>query len=465
MPGRTLAAAALLLALVLAGAAAAVERAVPADQHQIRLSFAPVVREVAPAVVNITTRRHAPARRDLFFDDPFFRFFLDRPQQAPRGFGSALGSGVIVRPDGLIVTNHHVVEGADEIVVVLADRRELRASVVAADERSDLALLRVDTGGERLPSVRFGDSDRLEVGDLVLALGNPFGIGQTVTGGIVSATARTAPELESDVAFIQTDAAINPGNSGGALVTLDGSLAGINTAIFTRGGGSIGIGFAIPANLVRAMIDAVESGERRFTRPWIGIAGQLVDAELARELGLERPVGVLVGRVYPNGPADRAGLEPGDVLRSVDGVELDAAQALGFRLALRRPGERAEVEIWRRGQLASLQVPVEPPPYEPPPGVTRLQPPHPLAGLTVASLSPGFAGEIGHDPFERGVVVLDVVRGSRGHRLGLRPRDVVVAVEDRQITRTGELDSLLAARGPARLTLRRGGRTATLLVR
>jgi Do/DeqQ family serine protease len=445
------------------------ERVPPASLAGIQLSFAPVVRASAPAVVNIATSRE-PRRRgaDLFFDDPFFRFFFEEfgrrpgPRDRPQ---AALGSGVIVGADGLIVTNHHVVEGADQVSAVLADGRSFEARLVAADARSDLALLRIDPGREPLPALPLGDSDSIEVGDLVLAIGNPFGIGQTVTSGIVSAVARRTPQLESDVAFIQTDAAINPGNSGGALVGLDGSLIGVNTAIFTRGGGSIGLGFAIPANLVRAMIRAVEGGATAFVRPWLGTGAQPVDAGIAAGLGLDRAEGALINRVWPGGPADRAGLRPGDVVRAVDGVAVADPQALGFRLALRAPGETVLLEVERHGERLHLPARLDLPPREPPAAITRLGAGHPLAGITVANLSPGFNAELGLDPFEQGVIVLEVARGSRGQRLGLRPRDVLTAVEGLEIRRIEELDRLLGQRrGPLRIALRRDGRAATLVL-
>jgi S1-C subfamily serine protease len=274
------------LALSVAGASGAEE--VPRSRAEIGLSFAPVVRAAAPAVVNIYARKqqHRSAANP-FSSDPFFRFFLPEfgggavPDDMPE---NSLGSGVIVDTHGLIVTNRHVIENADEIMVVLSDRREFRAELVGADEPADLALPEIEADG--LPALPMGDSDLLEVGDLVLAIGNPFGIGQTVTSGIVSAVARSTPNGGSDLSFIQTDAAINPGNSGGALVTLDGALVGINTAIFTRSGGSIGIGFAIPVNLVKALIRSVEGGGEGLQRPWLGARIQSVDAQLAQALGL-----------------------------------------------------------------------------------------------------------------------------------------------------------------------------------
>ena len=286
---------------------------IPRTREQIALSFAPVVRETSSAVVNIYTRKTSQTSDvDPFFSDPFFRFFFEglNRRRAPERQQNSLGSGVIIAEDGLVVTNQHVIEGADEIMVVLNDRREFKAEVVGADAAADLALLRIDPPSE-LPALPMGSSDALEVGDLVLAIGNPFGIGQTVTSGIISALSRAGPRIGSDLSFIQTDAAINPGNSGGALVTIDGKLIGVNTAIFTRGGGSIGIGFAIPIDLVKSLVRSIEGGGDSLARPWLGAQVQTVTPELAASLGLDRPLGVLLNDVHRSGPARRAGVGTG----------------------------------------------------------------------------------------------------------------------------------------------------------
>ncbi|MEK9661041.1 MAG: trypsin-like peptidase domain-containing protein, partial [Alphaproteobacteria bacterium] len=297
-------------------------RVVPETREQIDLSFAPLVKRASPAVVNIITRRVVAVKPAVppLFDDPFFRRFFGEPTpREPREREQgAVGSGVIVSPDGVIVTNHHVIEGADEIRVVLADRREFAARLIRDDERTDLAVLRVDNGDTPLPWLELANSDELEVGDLVLAIGNPFGVGQTVTSGIISGLARTNVGITDFNFFIQTDAAINPGNSGGALVTMDGRLAGVNTAIFSRSGGNQGIGFAVPANMVRTVIASVDGG-LRVIRPWLGAALQNVDRSISEALGLERPFGVLITDMHPNGPAKRAGLVTGAVIVSVNG--------------------------------------------------------------------------------------------------------------------------------------------------
>src|SRR3984957_16233017 len=287
--------------------------AAPASMGQVQLTFAPVVKRVALAVVNVYSKSVVQAQTNPFFNDPLFSQLFGTPEMRQR-VQQSLGSGVIVRGDGLIVTNNHVVEGGSEITVALSDKREFKAKVLLADPRTDLAVLKIDTHGENLPVVPFANSDAVQVGDLVLAIGDPFNVGQTVTMGIVSALARTQVSASDYQFFIQTDAAINPGNSGGALVTTDGKLAGINTAIYSRSGGSIGIGFAIPANLVRRVVEGVEGGLKSgapasVQLAWVGASGQPVTSEIATTLGLARPGGVLIKEVYPGGPLGKAGIK------------------------------------------------------------------------------------------------------------------------------------------------------------
>ena len=298
---------------------------IPKSGTQIQLSFASLVKKTTPAVVNIYARKVVRDRsHPLLFDDPFFQRFFgdDFGLNFPRKrIQKSLGSGVIVRADGLVVTNKHVVQGADEINIVLSDRRELSASLVLTDDRTDLAVLSVESDSINLPFLELSDSDLLEVGDLVLAIGNPFGVGQTVTGGIISALARTMVTPSDLNFFIQTDAAINPGNSGGALVSMNGKLAGINTAIFSKSGGSLGIGFAIPSNMIRAVIDGITI-DGRLVRGWLGADGQLVSQDIADTLGMPRPTGVLVSKVYKGASAEIAGVRVGDVILSIQNSKL-----------------------------------------------------------------------------------------------------------------------------------------------
>lgn len=437
----------------------------PASRAEIQLSFAPLVKQAAPAVVNVYTRRVERVESPLF-NDPFFRrFFGDQFQgQARERIAQSLGSGVIVDADGVIVTNNHVIEGATEIVVALADRREFEAKLIAADPRVDLAILRIDTGSESLPFLSFQDSDELQVGDLVVAIGNPFGVGQTVTQGIVSAVGRSGVGDLDAQSFIQTDAAINPGNSGGALITLDGKLAGINTAIFSRSGGSIGIGFAIPSNLVASTVASALAG-KGIKRPWFGASGETVTSEIAQGLGLARPSGVLIGEIYPGGPADRAGLRPGDVVFAVDNREVNDPQGLKFRIATRKLGETAVLDVLRRGQRLRLPVALIEAPETPPRSVTRLNGNQPLAGATVANLSPAFADELGIDTLETGVIVLEIASGSPAQRLRVRPGDRIAKINGRDVRNVQELQGLLRNTGQWTVVLRRGEQFLSFSVR
>ncbi len=452
-----------LLAFALPAVATNQTKTAPDSRVQIELSFAPVVKQVAPAVVNIFSKRVVRQRGiSPFFDDPFFkRFFGENFGMfgVPRErIQSSLGSGVIVSEDGLIVTNHHVIKGSDEITVVLADRREFPAEVVLDDERTDLAVLRIDPGGQKLPHVAFRDSDEVEVGDLVLAIGNPFGVGQTVTSGIVSATARTQVGISDFSFFIQTDAAINPGNSGGALVTLDGKLLGINTAIYSRSGGSVGIGFAIPANMVKTVVaGALRGGD--LVRAWSGLVGQSLTQDLAEGFGLETPGGVIVAKVYPGGPADRAGVRAGDVILGLDGQRVADVVSFRYRVATRDLGGTVELEIWRGRTAKTLDMPLGPAPEIPPRAETRLTGQHPLAGAVVNNLSPALAEDLDLPGAWEGVIIIKVVRGSVAHRLRFQPGDIIVAVNRKEVAEVTALaEALERARTQWRISFSRKGK-------
>jgi Do/DeqQ family serine protease len=450
----------LVVGIGVAPAMAATE--VPRSQAQIRLSFAPLVRQTGPAVVNIFAKTEVMERRvSPLFDDPFFRqFFGEMFQGQPRRRSQqALGSGVILDPDGLIVTNHHVIANATQVKVVLSDRREFDAEVLLKDERTDLAVLRIDAGREKLPFVVMRDSDSVEVGDLVLAIGNPFGVGQTVTSGIVSALARTAVGITDYSFFIQTDASINPGNSGGALIAMDGKLIGVNTAIFSTqrggGGGSVGIGFAIPSNMVRTVLRSARGG--KLVRPWLGAAGQSVTPELAVEFGLDRPSGVIINAVYPNGPADRAGLKVGDVVVSIAGKVVADHEALRYRVATLPLGEKARAEIIRKGRRLDLDLALREPLARPAPDISDLDGRHPFSGARVANLSPAFAIDNGLDDLARGVVLVGVRRGGVADRLSLAAGDIVLKVNGREIETVGALKRAVASpRDLWRIAIRRG---------
>jgi serine protease Do len=442
---------------------------VPSSRSQITLSFAPVVKKVAPAVVNIYTRKVESRRTgNALFDDPVWRrFFSDGPDGgAPtrQRVRTSLGSGVLVDEDGIIVTNVHVVKEADEIRVVLADRREFDARVVLTDPRTDLALLKVRAGNEKLPFVEFHDSDALEVGDLVLAIGNPFGVGQTVTSGIVSALARTTVGVTDYRFFIQTDAAINPGNSGGALVTMDGRLAGINTAIYSRSGGSIGIGFAVPSAMVKAVVAGHAAGGR-VVRPWLGSGGQRMTPVLAANKGMTLPRGVLIDRVHPDGPAAAAGLRIGDVVTRVNSLDVDDDQALRFRFATFAVGGTARLSVLRDGQEIELPVQLVAAPEVPPRDALRIGGKGPLSGATVANLSPAVAELVGLRDDSRGVVIMAVEPNTMAYRTRLQRGDGIRGVNGESITTTAELRAFLNATDDGarwRITILRKGRTVTI---
>lgn len=445
-------------------------RSVPQSRAEMQLSFAPIVAKVSPAVVNIYTKRVREVARSPFLDDPFFRrFFGDAaPFNAPRQrVEQSLGSGVIVQSDGIIVTNHHVIEGAEQITVALADRREFEAKLLASDPRSDLAVLKIDPPrGETLPYIEIRNSDEILVGDLVLAIGNPFGVGQTVTSGIVSALGRTGVGGLDTQSFIQTDAAINPGNSGGALVTMDGRLIGINTAIFSRSGGSVGIGFAIPSNLVTTTVASAASGQG-IVRPWFGASGQTVTADIAQGLGLARPQGVLISSVYPGGPADQAGLRVNDVVLRMDNAEVTDLRGLQFRIASRPVGQSLQIDILRNGRTQSLSMPLQRPPENPPRRLTELRQ-GPLGGATVGNLSPAFAEEIGLPPETRGVIVTEVNRRAAAGQLGIRPGDILLRVNATEIQSVEDASRSMTrapGNGQWEIQIRRGEDVLTARVR
>jgi len=457
-----------LLAAVYVSDAAA-QRVAPEGREQVMLSFAPLVKQASPAVVNVFTRKAVQPRGPAspLFNDPFFRRFFgesfDRVQPRERSENS-LGSGVIVRPDGLIVTNFHVIEGADTIKVVLSDRREFDARILREDEQTDLAILQLDTDGESLPYVELGDSDQLEVGDLVLAIGNPFGVGQTVTSGIVSGLARTNVGISDFNFFIQTDAAINPGNSGGALLRMDGTLAGINTAIFSRSGGSQGIGFAVPSNMVRTVIAGAASGDA-LRRAWLGAKAGTVTPDIASAIGLARPEGVILSDIHPEGPALRSGLKSGDIIIAVEGQPVFDEEGLRFRIATGLVGETTRLSVRRPDQLFDVDLILEHPPEIPARDEHRLRGPHPLAGATIANLSPALAAEMGRDHFDTGVVVRDVASRSPAHRLEFRPGDVVVEINDQKIDRVSQLRAAVSEQRPRwQITVRRAGRLFSISI-
>ena len=468
----------LLLCLVLLSAPAAASSSfssdgavsVPENQQQLFMSFSPIVKAAQPAVVNIYAARRVAARTSPFLNDPFFEFMFGQQGLGAMGgmprsrVEQALGSGVIVRGDGVVVTNRHVVQDASEVKVVLSDRREFPAEVALVDEKTDLAVLRINAGGH-LPSLPLGDSDALEVGDLVLAIGNPFGVGQTVTSGIVSATAREAEGINDYGYFIQTDAAINPGNSGGALVDMRGQLIGINTAIYSRSGGSMGIGFAIPVNMVKTVIDAGASGQR-VVRPWLGVSAEAVSADVANSLGMSRPQGVLIKSLQEASPLKQAGIKPGDIITAVAGQPVDTPEALRFRTGTLAVGTQATFTLLRRGETQALNILMAPPPEQPPRQATQIKGDTPYAGATICNISPAVLDELGIEGnLENGVIITKIAARSIAARLGFKVGDVPLQLNGEKISSVDDLVSASETSPRAwRIRLRRGDQIINTVV-
>jgi serine protease Do len=385
-----------------------------------------VAKAAMPAVVNISSSRTVRGRDQgppaPFSSDPYSQFF-STPEPAPRR-ERGLGSGVLVTADGYVLTNNHVVEGAQDIRVTLADRREFRAKLVGTDPKTDLAVLKLPGAG--FPVVPLGDSSRVEVAEIVLAIGNPFGLGQTVTMGIVSAVGRANVGIADYEDFIQTDAAINPGNSGGALVNARGALIGINTAIFTQSGGYMGIGFAVPVKMARQVMDQLVT-HGRVTRGYLGVAVQELTPAVTRGLKLTAARGVLVGDVTPDGPAARAGVQRGDVITAIDDKPVDDVGHFRNLIAGTAPGTRVRLTIVRDGRDRTLHVAIDALPERTPVAAPAPPRPDPL-GLALADVTPEIAKKLGLRPGMKGAVVADVLPGGLAAEAGLRPGDVIQEV-------------------------------------
>ncbi|MGB9367461.1 MAG: Do family serine endopeptidase [Xanthobacteraceae bacterium] len=437
------------------------DRRVPASATELRYSYAPVVQKVTPSVVNVYAAR-VVENRNPFMEDPFFRRFFGGGGGMPQQVQRSLGSGVIVDAGGLVMTNNHVIEGATEVKIALADKREFEAEIVLKDSRTDLAVLRVKDGRERFAAIDIGNSDELQVGDVVLAIGNPFGVGQTVTHGIVSALARTQVGITDYQFFIQTDAAINPGNSGGALVDLAGRLIGVNTAIFSRSGGSQGIGFAIPVNMVKVVVASAKGGGTTVKRPWLGAKLQNVTPDIAESLGLKRPAGALVATVTEKSPAARAGLKTGDLIVAIDGQTVEDQNAFDYRFATKLLGGTAQIGIVRGGKEVTLKIALETAPELARDEIV-IRSRSPFMGMKVANISPALADELRISDSLEGVVVVDVEGGSLAQNLGFQKGDVIAAVNNEKVARTRDLDRI--AKEQSRrwaITVVRGGQTITL---
>lgn len=458
-----------LLAAMVMPAEAQLFRQTPDSRQQVTLSFAPVVQKTTPAVVNVYGIRQERRASNPFMDDPFFRRFFGNG-----GFGvpreraqQSLGSGVIVdAKSGLVVTNHHVIEGMTEVKVALADKRELEADIVLRDPRTDLAVLKLKNTAGLSAALEIGNSDDLQVGDFVLAIGNPFGVGQTVTQGIVSALARTQVGVADFQSFIQTDAAINPGNSGGALVDMQGRLIGINTAIFSKTGASHGIGFAIPATMVRIVVESARAGSTSVRRPWFGARLQGVTPEIAEGLGLDRPIGVVVATVHEKSPAEDAGLKRGDVILQMDGQQIDDPDGFGYRLATRQLGSTASLAVMRGRNKLTLPVKMVVAPETRPRDPVKVAGRSPLSGLTMVNLSPAVAEELTIDPSSEGVAVFDVDADSPAAQLGFQKGDIILSVNRDRIVNSRDIDRLMSARARGwELSINRQGQVINTFVR
>ena len=401
------------------------------DQTRGVVTVAPLITAAAPAVVNISVVNSAPGAENPLFRDPFFRRFFGVPDQTPPRESIGAGSGVIVDAKaGYVLTNHHVVENAKRITVKLRDGRQFKAKLVGSDAGTDIALLKIKPQG--LTALTVGDSDQLQIGDFVIAIGNPFGLGQTVTSGIVSALGRSGLSRDKFENFIQTDASINPGNSGGALINTKGELIGINTAIIAPGGGNVGIGFAVPVNMVQAVVSQLKK-HGKVRRGRIGIAIQDITPDIAKALGLPAEAGALVSRVEPKSPAEKAGLKAGDAIIEMDGKTLRSSNHLRNVVGLRERGSVVKLTVVRKGKRIQIAVRVGKPE---------------LAKLDVKSAVPQLAGtkitEIpsGHAAKRSvtGVYAADVAVGSPAWRLGLRKGDIILAVNQKQVGSVSEFE-------------------------
>ncbi len=418
-------------------------------------TLAPMLEKALPAVVNIVATGEVEVQQNPFFNDPFFRHFFDMPNQPRKRENQSVGSGVIIdSKNGYVLTNHHVINNADTITVRLSDDREIEAELVGADPETDIALIKIEA--KNITALTLSDSDSLRVGDFVVAIGNPFGLRQTVTSGIVSGLGRHGLGKRYED-FIQTDASINPGNSGGALVNLQGELVGINTAILSRGGGNIGIGFAIPTNLIKAVMEQiVKFGEVKRGR--LGIIGQDLTSDLAKAFNLKRNRGVVVAQVVPDSAADKAGIEPGDVVIKIDDQEVKDFAQLRNNIGLLRIGQKARIEILRDGKPRIVSATIQAAPEE------KLD----SGGLHSGLAGAGFVEIDGTHPLAgrvEGVVVSRVDANSPAMAAGLQVGDVVTSVNRKPVKNLEAFRELAKIKGRLLLHIRRGNGALFILIR
>lgn len=461
----------LMLAILTLSTIPVIAQDIPQNQQQITLSFAPVVKQVAPSVINIFTKRVVTRNISPFMNDPLFAQLFQGmgfPQQRLEG---ALGTGVIIDSDGLAVTNAHVIRGAEEITIALSDGREFPANVVLQDDASDLALLRINAKGEKLPAAKLQSSEKLEVGDLVIAIGNPFGVGQTVTSGIISALARSSMNINDYNFFIQTDAAINPGNSGGPLVSMLGGVIGINSAIYSKDGGSLGIGFAIPSEMINTIVAAEKSGQISksggIIRPWVGMTAQDVTSDIAASLGLSTPTGALISELHDASPAIDAGLKQGDIITGINGHHVKDASELRFRLATIALGQTASLTYKRNGENLETQIKAITPPDSPPRNTIKVKGKNPLDGAILSNINPAVEVEFGlKNAPSKGVVVTGVTEGTLSTRV-VRIGDIIIAVNGNRVSSPKQVQEEMShmTRQGWILKLISGGEERTLVVR
>lgn len=401
-------------------------------------AMASIVEAVKPAVVNISTVKTVRLR-DPFFDDPFFRRFFGEPFGMPRERKqSGLGSGVIVDPSGYILTNNHVIRGADEIKVTLLDKREFKGKVIGTDPKTDLAVVKIDA--KDLPYIELGDSDKLKVGELVIAIGNPYGLNQTVTMGIVSATGRANVGIADYEDFIQTDAAINPGNSGGALVNVRGELVGINTAIFSTTGGYQGIGFAIPSNMAKAVMEQLIK-HKKVVRGWLGVTVQALSADMKKHFGLKEDRGVLINQVFENSPAEKAGLKEEDIILQYNGKDITDPTQLRNLVAGTTPGKEVELKIFRDGKMLSVRITIEELPMEV--VAARGEYENALKGVVVQDITPEIRRELQLPSRIKGVVISDISEDSPAQGY-LQKGDVIMAINRTRINNTKDYQNIVS---------------------
>lgn len=444
---------------------------VPSQIIETAKAFSDIANSVSPAVVNISTTKVIKRETPSFFDDPFFNFFDPFHEFGfpKRWKEQSLGSGVIVSSDGYIITNNHVVEQAEEIKVILYDKRSFKGKVVGADSKTDIAVVKISAGD--LSSVQWGDSDKLQVGEFVLAIGNPFGLSHTVTMGIISAVGRVSIGITDYEDFIQTDAAINPGNSGGPLVNVKGEVIGINTAIFSKTGGYQGIGFAVPSNLARSVMDQLIK-QGRVTRGWLGVSIQRLTPELAQKFGLKDSGGALVGDIVRGSPAEKAWIMRGDIILEYNGKKVKDADSLRNIVAQSKAGMQVPVKILRGGKEYNLSVTIaeypkefSEPKAEPSPEDAQREA---LAGLKVIELTREIAQQIGLNSNERGVVVIRVEHGSPAEEAKLKRGDVIQEIDNKKVTTLNDFNRIASNIRPGEtvlLFINRGGQRFYAVIR